>query len=105
MATALKNAFSTPSAATDTLIYTCPSATTVVISEITICNKSATATTARVYIKSLDTTTYYKYYDITIAGNDTFTRSSGDVMVATDKLYVRATLATLDFSVSLVENT
>ena len=104
MATELKNAFSTPSAATDTLIYTCPVGKKALISEVNICNKSNTPTTYRVYVKSLGVTDFYKYYDAPIGSYGTFLRNSGDVMVAGDELYVRATLATVDFCISLQEN-
>lgn len=104
MAETLNNAFVTPLAATDTLLYTCPALTTAVLSNMTVCNTAGAATTFRIYIKHLGVTDNYLYNDQAINGNITFLRQGGDVLIATDELWVRATLATLDFSISLVEN-
>ena len=104
MAQVLKNSYSQPSANTDTLIYTCPSATATVISNINICNRNSTSVTFQVFRKVLGSTpSVYKYADVVLAGNDTFNRVSGDVLIATDQLYVRASSTLVDFEISYVE--
>ena len=107
MATALKNARVKPSAATLTTLYTCPASTSTVVSSITICNLSATPTTFRVVLLPLGAAVAdadYIYYDVTIAGNDTFIFTGGITMVATDVIQVYATLATLSFNLYGQEN-
>ena len=108
MAIALKNSRIKPAAATLTTLYTCPGATTTVVSSITICNISATQTTFRVALQPLGAAIAdadYIYYDVTLAGNDTFIFTGGITMIATDVLSVYATLATLSFNLFLQENT
>lgn len=106
MATALKNARIKPSAATLTTLYTCAT-TSSVISSIVVSNLSATVTTFRVALRPLGAAiddSHYIYYDVTIAGNDTFIFTGGITMVNTDVLSVYATLATLSFNLFLQEN-
>jgi hypothetical protein len=106
MAVALKNKTVAPSAATLTTLYTCPASTTAVVGILTVCNRSATATTYRIATRPLGAAIaneYYHCYDITIDGNSTDTYS-GLCFVATDILSVYATLATVSFNVSLQEN-
>lgn len=106
MATALKNAASSPSAATLTTLYTCPASTTAVTGDLTICNRSATATTFRVARRLLGAAVadaHYIRYDATIDGNSSET-ISGITMIATDVLSVYATLATVSFNLSIQEN-
>ena len=101
MAVNYDRAFSIPVANTDTVIYT--ASTNCILSNINICNKSATATTFWIWVKALGVTDYYLHYQLTIPGYDTFNRVCGDVIIATDVVYVKATLATLDFSFSFSE--
>lgn len=106
MATALKNARVAPSAATLTTLYTCPAATTAVVGDLSICNRSATATTYRIAVRPLGASiadAHYLRYDLTIDGNSTDT-ISGITLIATDVLSVYATLATVSFNLSLQEN-
>ena len=106
MAVALKNFSIAPSAATQTTLYTCPASTTAVVGMLTVCNRSATATTYRIATQPLGagiTNANYHCYDITIDGNSTDTYS-GLCFIATDILSVYATLATVSFNVSLQEN-
>ena len=107
MATTLKNARVKPSAATLTTLYTVPAATTTVVSSITICNISATQTTFRVAVRPLGAAIadeQYIYYDVTLAGNDTFIFTGGITLIATDVISVYATLATLSFNLFFQEN-
>lgn len=89
-----------PSATTLTTLYTVPSATSTVISSITICNRSATATSFRVAIRpggAVVSNEHYLYYDLPIAGNDTFAASLGITLAAADVVSVYTTLSTLSF--------
>ena len=108
MATTVINKQSAPSAATPTTLYTCPSATTAVISSIVACNRSGTATTIRIAIRALGaslTNSHYLYYDLPLDGNDTFIATIGATMIATDLLIVYTTDATVTFTAFIQENT
>ena len=97
-----------PSATTLTTLYTVPGATSTVCSSLVICNRSSTATSFRVSVAvagAADTGAQYLYYDVTIAGNDTFVATIGVSLAATDVVRVYATLATLSFSLFGQENT
>lgn len=97
---------SKPSATTLTDIYTVPASTEAVISTITVCNQSATATSFRISIApagAADTASQYIYYDVAIAGNDTFAATLGISLATTDVIRVYNTLATLSFTVTGVE--
>lgn len=99
---------SKPSAATLTDIYTVPGATSAIISTITVANQSATPTAFRISIApagAADASSQYIYYDISIAGNDTFAVTAGFGLATTDKIRVYNTLATLSFTVTGVEIT
>lgn len=88
-----------PSAATLSTLYTAAAQT--VVSTITVCNLSSTATTFRIAVSpagaSIDDK-HYVYYDVTIAGNDTFAATLGMALESTDVIRVYATLATLSFN-------
>lgn len=93
---------SNPTAASLTTLYTVPALTSTVISTITVCNRSATATSFRVAIRpggASISNEHYIYYDVTIAGNDTFAATLGITLAATDVVSVYATLATLSFNI------
>jgi hypothetical protein len=88
-------------AATETNLYTVPSSTSTVISSIVICNRGNTATTFRVSITSTNTATPskdYLYYDVTLAGNDTFIATVGITLATTDKVRIYAGNANLSFN-------
>lgn len=97
-----------PSAATLTTLYTVPADAATVCSTLTVCNLSATATTFRVAVRpagaSIDDK-HYVYYDVTIAGNDTFAATMGITLATTDVVSVYATLATLSFNLFGAEST
>jgi len=109
MATALKVlGQSAPGAASLTTLYTVPGATTTAVSSITVCNRSATATSFRVAIRPAGaaiSNEMYLYYDVTIAGNDTFIATVGVSLATTDIVSCYATLATLSFQIFGQENT
>lgn len=107
MATALKNYRIKPSAASLTTLYACPALTTAVISSIVVANLSNVATSFRVALRPLGAAiddSHYIYYDVTIAGNDTFVFTGGITCIASDIISVYATLATLSFNLFLQEN-
>jgi hypothetical protein len=96
-----------PSATALTTLYTVPSATSAVCSSITICNRSATATSFRIAIRPAGaaiSNEHYLYYDIALAGNDTFIATVGITLAETDEVSVYATLATLSFHLYGQEN-
>ena len=95
-----------PSAATLTELYTVPAATSTTVSTITVCNRSATATTFRISVAVAGATladTQYIYYDQAIDGNSTYGITIGITLAATDKIRVYSTLATVTFCAFGVE--
>ena len=97
-----------PSAATLTTLYTAPAATEAIVSTLTICNRSAVATSFRVALRALGASIadeHYLYYDILIPGNESFAATLGWTLQATDVVSVYATLATLSFTLSRQEIT
>jgi len=97
-----------PSAATLTDLYTVPGATSAVVATIFVANRSGVATSFRISIAkagAADSDEQYIYYDISIAGNDTFGSTTGINLEATDVVRVLATLATLSFTLTGIEIT
>ena len=93
---------SNPGAATLTTLYTVPASTSTVVSTITVCNRSATATSFRIAVRPSGagiSNEHYIYYDVTIAGNDTFAATIGITLAQNDVVSVYATLATLSFNI------
>jgi hypothetical protein len=99
---------SAPGAASLTTLYTVPGATSTVCSSIVVCNRSATATSFRIAVRPAGaaiSNEMYLYYDVVIAGNDTFVATIGLSLATTDVVSVYATLATLSFNLLGQENT
>ena len=97
---------SSPGASSLTDAYTVPGATKTIVSTITVCNRSATPTSFRISAAVagvVDDPAQYLYYDVTLAGNDTFAATLGITLGAADVIRVWATLATLSFNVFGVE--
>jgi hypothetical protein len=91
-----------PSATTSTDLYTVPAATSTVCSSISICNRGGTQTTFRVSISPAGAAIAnkdYLYYDVTLAGNDTFIATIGVTLATTDKIRVYAGNANLSFQI------
>ena len=89
-----------PSATTETALYTVPAATSAVCSSISICNRGGTQTTFRVSISqggAATTNKDYLYYDVTLAGNDTFIATIGISLATTDVVRVYSGNASLSF--------
>ena len=93
---------SSPSTTTSTDLYTVPPATSAVCSSVSICNRGTTQTTFRVSISqggAAITNKDYLYYDVTLAGNDTFIATIGVTLAATDKIRVYSGSSNLSFQV------
>ena len=93
---------SAPGAASLTTLYTVPALTSTAVSSIVVCNRSATATSFRIAIRLAGagiSNEMYLYYDVTIAGNDTFVSTIGITLATTDIVSVYATLSTLSFNI------
>lgn len=93
---------SAPTATTLTTLYTTPACACATIDTLTICNRSAVATTFRISVAPkgvADAVAQYLYYDTAIAGNATVNLTQLDLrLTETDELRVYATAATLSFS-------
>lgn len=97
-----------PSATTLTDAYTVPSATSAVISTITVANRSATPTSYRISVAvagAANNDKQYIAYDAAIGANEVVSYTIGISLAATDVVRVYATLATLSFNIFGVENT
>jgi hypothetical protein len=84
-------------------IYTCPTATAAVVSTINVCNTSSTAATFTIGISTTSATYQaagYLFYQVSLAGNDSFTATIGATLDATNKYLVASSSAsTVSFSV------
>lgn len=92
---------SNPSATTATTLYTVPSATSAIVSTITICNQSATTGSYRVAVRPAGASLasqHYIAYDISITGNATDTLTLGITLATTDVITVYASSANFSFS-------
>jgi hypothetical protein len=91
---------SSPSATTETTLYTVPSAKSAVASSISICNRGSGQTTFRVSISQGGSATAnkdYLYYDVLLAGNDTFIATIGITLATTDVVRVYSGNTSLSF--------
>jgi hypothetical protein len=89
-----------PIANTLTACYTVPAATSTVISSIIVCNTNSTAQTFRISLAiggASDATSQYIYYDLPIAGNDTFVATMGVTLATTDVVRVQANSTLVNF--------
>jgi glucose-6-phosphate dehydrogenase assembly protein OpcA len=92
---------SNPSATTATTLYTVPSATSTIVSTITVCNQAATAGTYRVAVRVAGAalaTNQYIAYDVSLPANATDTLTLGVTLAATDVVTVYASSANFSFS-------
>jgi hypothetical protein len=92
---------SSPSATTETDLYTVPSATSTVASSVIVCNRSAVLSTFRISIAvggGATSNKDYIYYDLPIGANDTFIATIGVTLSATDKVKVYSSNTNLSFS-------
>ena len=92
---------SNPSATTATTLYTVPSATSSVISTITVCNQAASAGSFRIAVRPAGATLaaqHYVAYDVAIAANDTTALTLGLTLATTDVVTIYASSATMSFN-------
>jgi len=90
-----------PAATTATTLYTVPSATSTVVSTITICNQSASADTYRIAIRPAGATltaAHYIAYNGAIPAYDTISLTIGITLATTDVVTVYAGTANLSFN-------
>lgn len=90
---------SAPTAGTATVLYTASAPT--IISTISVCNTSASATTFRIAQRVAGAALapqMYLYYDCAIAGNATAAFTLGISLATTDILSVQAGVATVSFN-------
>ena len=90
-----------PSATTATTLYTVPSATSTVVSTITICNQASSAATYRIAVRPAGETLAAKHYIVygaTVAASDTTTLTLGLTLATTDVVTVYASSANLSFN-------
>ena len=93
---------SSPSATTDTDVYTVPSATSTVVSTITVCNRSASAVTYRIAVRPAGASIanqHYIAYDVTLAASDTTALTLGITLATTDVVTVYASTANTSFNI------
>jgi len=92
---------SSPSATTETALYTVPAATSAIASSIIVSNRSSVLSTFRVSVAVGGGATAnkdYIYYDLPIGANDTFIATVGLTLAATDVVRVYASNTNLSFS-------
>jgi hypothetical protein len=92
---------SNPSATTATTLYTVPSATSAILSTVTVCNQAATAGSFRIAVRPSGATLaaqHYVAYDIAIAANDTTCLTLGITLATTDVVTIYAGTATMSFA-------
>lgn len=100
----LAQAFPLTAVLTD--IYTVPGATSAAISSITICNQGASKTTFRLSIAvagAVDIGKQYIYYDVTLAGHDSFILTGGITLAATDVVRGYSASGNVSFNIFGVE--
>ncbi len=93
---------SNPAATTATTLYTVPSATSTVVSTITVCNIGTTVGTFRIAIRPAGATLanqHYLAYDATLNGLDMMTFTLGVTLATTDVITVYGSSANFAFSV------
>jgi hypothetical protein len=91
-----------PSATTETALYTVPASTSTVCSSISICNRGSAQTTFRISVSAAGGATANKdflYYDVTLAGNDTFIATIGVTLATTDIIRVYSGNSNLSFQI------
>ena len=92
-----------PSATTNTVLYTVPSSRQTVISTLAVCNRASTAATFRLIVQAAaDISTVgnkqYLAYDTVVAKNDTTFITVGLTLAAGDRVQVYASTTDISFS-------
>jgi hypothetical protein len=92
---------SNPAATTLTTLYTVPSATSTVVSTVTIANITSTSATYRLAVRPAGASIanqHYIVYDANIDGNTTVTLTLGITLATTDVVSVYASSTGLSFN-------
>lgn len=92
----------TPSATTNTTLYTVPLGNSAVASTITVCNQSGTVANFRIAIRPGGETIankHYINYDTQVPGSDQLALTLGLTLAATDVVTVYANTATVSFNI------
>jgi dihydrodipicolinate synthase/N-acetylneuraminate lyase len=92
---------SNPAATTPTSLYTVPSATSAVLSTLTICNLAAANANYRLAVRPAGASlanTHYIAYDNVVAGYDTVALTLGLTLAATDVITVYSSTASVTFA-------
>jgi len=99
---------SIPSLATLTALYTVPGATSTIVSTLKICNQSVLPTTFRVSIAvagAANEAKQYVYYELPLAGYDSFALTEGWTLATTDVVRVQSESGNVSFTLFGVEVT
>lgn len=91
---------SSPSATTNTDLYTVPALTSSVVSTITVCNRATSSATFRIAIRPAGgaiANQHYIVYDGAIAASDMLAFTLGITLATTDVITVYASTANLTF--------
>jgi len=92
---------SSPSANSDTTLYTVPGFTSVIVSSLTICNRDSSSATYRVAIRPAGETLaakHYAFYDVTLDRNSTQAPVLGWALSEGDVVTVRCSTTSVSFS-------
>ena len=95
-------------ATTEETVYTVPNLAQTTISLITVCNRSGSAVTFRLYVAVAGASTdnkQYLYYDYSIAANDTLRVGCGVTLNQSDEVQFYASAASLSVNIFGVETT
>jgi len=90
-----------PSATTATTLYTVPSATSAVVSTISVCNQAGTAATFRIAVRPAGASLaaeHYIVYGATVPASDSTMITVGLTLATTDVVTVYASSANLSFN-------
>lgn len=92
---------SSPSATTNTALYTVPAATQTVVSTISVCNRAATSASFRIAVRPNGATLaneHYISFDAPISANDSLFITVGATVDAADVITVYGSTANLSFT-------
>lgn len=93
---------SSPTASTDTTLYTVPANTECVVSTLTVCNQNgASNVLVRAAVRPNGaniSSEHYIVYDATVAANETFALTFGITMDASDVVTVRSNTGNVSFN-------
>lgn len=92
---------SKPAAATNTTLYTVPTATSTVVSTITICNLTGNTSPFSIAVRPAGASIadqHYIAFNTTCSGNDTVSLTLGLTLAATDVVTVFANASVLSFN-------